>query len=64
MIQRQRENLAKYLYDLSKILVATAVIGNLMAWKQLNVIILILGGVTALGFLWWGYVLDGIKEQK
>ena len=41
MTQHQRENIAKYLYDLSKILFATAVVGNLVAWSRMNVIILV-----------------------
>ena len=61
MTQKQRENLAKYLYDLSKIVFATTGVGNILAWKQLNVIALILGGLAAGVFLWWGYNLDGRK---
>ena len=59
MVQRQRENVAKYLYDLSKIVFATGVVGNLVAWKQFSMVALVLGGIGALVFLWWGYVLDG-----
>ena len=60
MTQRQRENLARYLYDLSKIVFATAVAGNLLAWKQLNVVTLLIGGTVGGVFLWWAYRLDGV----
>jgi hypothetical protein len=62
MIQRQRENLSKYLYDLSKILFATAVVGNLLASRSFNVLALLIGGGISYICFWWGHVLDGIKE--
>ena len=61
MTQRQRENIAKYLYDLSKILFATAVVGNLVAWSRMNVIILAVGSIACLSLVWCGYKLDGVK---
>jgi len=61
MSQRQRESLAKYLYDLSKIVFATAVVGNVLAWKQLNVVALLIGGTVGGVFFWWAYRLDGLK---
>ena len=60
MTQRQRENLAKYLYDLSKIVLAAAVIGNLIAWNRFNVVTFSLGGMTEVGLFYWGYYLDGL----
>ena len=42
MTQKQRENLAKYLYDLSKIIFAAGVVSNLVAWQQINVVTLLL----------------------
>ncbi len=62
MNQRQRENSAKYLYDLSKIVFATGVVGNLIAWRHFDVVILLSGlGVTYL-FFWAGYQLDRERE--
>jgi len=59
MTQHQRENLAKYLYDLSKILFATAVLGNLIASGPFDVITFAWGTLTTGLFLYWGYKLNG-----
>lgn len=63
MTQRQRENLAKYLYDLSKVLFATAVVGNLIAGARFDVISFLCGGIVGTSFLGWGYFLDGNKPE-
>ena len=63
MTQRQRENIAKYLYDLSKIVFATAVLGNLIAGKQFDVVSLIWGTAGTWLLSWWGYVLDGVRNE-
>ena len=62
MTQRQRESAAKYLYDLSKIVFAAAVVGNLLSARNSNVLILLMGGGISYLCFWWGHVLDGIKE--
>ena len=62
MVQHQRENLAKYLYDLSKIVFATAVVGNLIAGRRINMLALMIGGSISYLCFWWGYLLDGIGE--
>lgn len=64
MTQRQRESAAKYLYDLSKIVFAAAVVGNLLAAKSFDMLVLIIGGGMSYLSFWWGQLLDGIKEQK
>ncbi len=63
MTQRQRENTAKYLYDLSKILFAASVVGNVIAWKQFNVLIFLLGAVISSWFFWWAFSLDGMRNE-
>ena len=62
MNQRQRENTARYLYDLSKIVLATAVVGNLIAGKSFDVLISLIGSPIAYLLFWWGHILDGVKE--
>ncbi len=62
MTQRQQENVAKYFYDLSKIVFATAVIGNFIAWKNFDMVTLCFGASNAWLLFWWGYVLDGRKS--
>ena len=66
MTLRQRENTAKYLYDLSKIVFAGAVLGDFIAWERFNVITLVFGATLSYSFLWWGYMLDGeeVKEKR
>ena len=61
MIQRQRENVARYLCDLGKILFAATVVGNLVAWKQFDMISFFLGAIAASICLWWGYRMDGLE---
>lgn len=61
MIQHQRENIAKYLYDLSKIVFATTVVGNVIDRGHFDVVILIFGTVVSWMFLEWGYALDGTQ---
>ena len=63
MTKQQQENVAKYLYDLSKIVFATAVVGNLLAGRQFSVVTLIVGAVSGFVFLGWGYFLDGLERR-
>ena len=62
MIQRQRESAAEYLYDLSKIVLATAVLGNLVGGDRVNVLALMIGAPMAYLFFWWAHVLDGVEK--
>ena len=64
MTQRQRESIAKYLYDLSKIIFAAAVVGNLLAVERFNMLSFVLGGLTSFVCLEWGYALDGEGEGR
>lgn len=59
MTKRQRENTARYLYDISKIVFAASVVGNLIAWKQFNMLIFLVGAGMGLIIFWFGYRLDG-----
>ncbi len=63
MTQRQRENTAKYLYDLSKIVFAAGVVGNLVAWKRFDVIDFCVGVAAAYLFFWMGFHLDRVRER-
>jgi hypothetical protein len=63
MIQGQRENLAKYPYDLSKIVFAATVVGNLIAGQRFNMVVLILGDSGAYLLLWVGFLLDGVRDE-
>ena len=62
MTQRQQENVAKYLYDLSKIVFATAVVGNFLAGKQFDMLSLVLGIAGTWLLIWIGYMLDRIED--
>ena len=61
MTQHQRENAAKYLYDLSKIVFVAAVVGNLLAAKSFDMLVLIIGSGMSYLCFWWGQLLDGIR---
>lgn len=58
MNPHQREKVAKYLYDLSKMVYATAVVGNFIAWKNFDVVALFSGTAAAYLFFWSAYVMD------
>lgn len=64
MTRRQRESIAKYLYDLSKITFAAAVLRSLVDWQHLDMLILVVGAASAAGLLAWGFMLDGMEEVR
>ena len=57
MNQRQRENTAKYLYDLSKGITLIAVVGNIVTEKR-NFTGLIIGFVGSLVLYLWALYID------
>ncbi len=63
MNKKQRENTAKYLYDISKGVALVAVIGNIVK-DQWNISNLIIGLLAAIGFFIWGYVIDGGSDNE
>ena len=64
MTQRQRENIAKYLYDVSKILFAATVAGNLVAWRCFDMLSFVMGAIAGSSSLWWAYRLDGVEGKR
>ncbi|MCK4389090.1 MAG: hypothetical protein KAV83_02475 [Desulfobacterales bacterium] len=58
MNEKQRQNTAKYLYDISKGIALVAIVGNIVK-DQWNIPNLIIGLFAATGFFIWGYVIDG-----
>lgn len=63
MNKNQRESTAKYLYDVSKGIALLAVISN-MVKGEWDVINLTVGLLAAIGFFFWGYLLDGgVKDE-
>lgn len=62
MTLRQRENAAKYLYDLSKIVFAAAVVGKLVAGGRIHMLELMVGSSITYLLFWWGNSLDGMRE--
>jgi len=63
MNKKQRENTAKYLYDISKGVALVAVIGNVVK-DQWSISNLIIGLLAAIGFFIWGYVIDGGSDNE
>ena len=63
MNKKQRENLAKYTYDLSKIMVTAPLIGNMLSDK-FSTLAFWLGLSFALIFLIIGYMLDHKEETE
>ncbi len=62
MNTNQRQNTAKYLYDISKGIALVAVVGNIVKdqWVISN---LIIGLIAAIGFFIWGY-FRGVQYKK
>lgn len=58
MNKKQRENTAKYLYDISKGIALVAIVGNIIK-DQWNISDLFIGLFAAIVFFTWGYVIDG-----
>jgi hypothetical protein len=63
MIDRQRENLAKYFYDLSKGVVLIATVGGVVS-GQVTFPSVILGLITAGIFLIVGFWIDGNESKS
>jgi hypothetical protein len=63
MTPRQRENLAKYLYDISKGVVLIVGVGGVVS-GQVTAFNVILGLCTASVFLLVGFWLDGVKNES
>jgi hypothetical protein len=61
--KKQRENSAKYLYDMSKGIALLSVVGNLLKekWDILNIFV---GGITSILFYVWAYILDGGDKSE
>ena len=58
MNNKQRENTAKYLYDISKVVFTFSVIANAVA-KDFNATIFWLGLFVAALLFFFAYILDG-----
>jgi hypothetical protein len=62
MKKKQRENLAKYFYDVSKIVFSLAVLGNYLSKERFD-LITFLGGVFFAGLTFaCAYLLDGRED--
>ncbi len=62
MNSKQRENAAKYLYDLSKIIFTFSVVANAVA-KEFSPMVFWLGLLAAARVFSFAYVLDGRGEK-
>ncbi|MBU0699848.1 hypothetical protein KKE26_00895 [bacterium] len=62
MIKEQQQNLAKYLYDMSKIIFATIVLGQLINPINFKIWIVISGSAATLITLLLAYLLDGWRK--
>jgi len=60
--KRQRENLAKYTYDLSKIMVAVPIVGNALS-DIFSLKAFWLGLAAVLSLLLLGFLLDRKQEE-
>lgn len=63
MIKRQRENTAKYLYDISKGVVLLSVVGNLIK-EEWDIPVIIIGLAVTFMFFLWAYIIDGGDKNE
>jgi hypothetical protein len=59
--KKQKENSAKYLYDISKLTFTLAILGNLLAWEKFNLQAFWFGIMGSVVTFTWAYILD--KEE-
>lgn len=64
MTKEQQQNLAKYLYDISKIIFATIVLGPLIQPVSFKIWIIMSGIIATIIILLFAYLLDGWRKQK
>ncbi|MBI4645756.1 MAG: hypothetical protein HY738_03925 [Bacteroidia bacterium] len=61
--EKQKDNLTKYLYDISKIIIAVMVIGPIAKPESFNIFAFVIGVVVSIIFFLLGQTLDK-KEIK
>ena len=61
MNKKQRDNTAKYLYDISKGILLLVVVGNFIK-EEINLSEIIFGSAAALGFYIWAFILDRVNN--
>ncbi len=62
MTKKQRESVAKYLYDISKGFFLITVVGNI-AKGEFNLLSIVVGVIATLLFFLWGYMIEGGGEK-
>lgn len=58
MTKRQRENIAKYLYDISKIIFTLAVLGNLLTKEKFDILAFLFGIIFSASTFISAFILD------
>ncbi len=64
MTTEQQQNLSKYLYDISKIIFATIVLGPLINPISFRIWIIISGSIATVIILLLAYLLDGWRREE
>jgi len=62
--EKQRENLAKYFWDMSKVAFAVFVAGPFAKPETLSSTGLLVGFAIGFVLALWGYLLDGMEVSK
>ena len=62
MNKKQRESTAKYLYDISKIIFATVVIGQLVRKEEIQIDLLASGAIACVGTYFIAFLLDRLDR--
>lgn len=64
MLVRQRDSIAKYLYDMSKVVLTFSVVANLASGERFDVWLLGVGLLSGLAILAGAYLMDGLAEGR
>ncbi|MEW6041247.1 MAG: DUF6722 family protein [Elusimicrobiota bacterium] len=62
MNPEQRKSLAKYSYDLSKVIFTLAILNKIFGEREINPGLFIKGVIAAMFFLVIGYLIEGGKQ--
>ncbi|MBI3333552.1 MAG: hypothetical protein HYZ93_05630 [Candidatus Omnitrophica bacterium] len=64
MKRRQRESIAKYLYDVSKITLTVTVLGNIASKERFQLLVLIWGFLAAFTIFLAAYLIEGTITEE
>lgn len=62
--EKQKDNLAKFFWDMAKVAFTLLVLGPFVKPESLNILGLIVGATIGVALGLWGYLLDGMEIRE